>query len=307
MSGRATVIGLLTLLVMSMARDCEAAPPVNPADAIETLKRVRTVYHWDEAAEPFHIVGPIYFVGTRGLGAFLLHGSDGDMLINTGMPGSGPMIEASIRKLGFDPGQLKVLLSGHAHSSHVGGHAYLKKLTGAKIAFLKEEQELFESGGGKDFLYGGIKEFRFDASDVDRVLEDEEVITLGDLSVQVLRTGGHTHGATTYAMTVIDGGKTYHILFPNGTTINPGVQLVSQPSYEGITEDYQRTFEILEKQTPDIWLHYTNELHGYRERLARAKKTGARAWVDPEGYRRWVAGEKRVFEKRLESDLLLQR
>ncbi|WP_459557451.1 MBL fold metallo-hydrolase [Lacunimicrobium album] len=302
------VFTLILAIIYSLAMDaCLAAPPVNPAQAIEMLKRARTVYHWDEAAEPFHIVGPIYFVGTRGLGAFLLHGTDGDMLINTGMPGSGPMLEASIRKLGFDPGQLKVLLAGHAHSSHVGGHAYLKKLTGAKIAFVKEEQELFESGGSKDFLYGGIKEFRFDASDVDRVLEDEEVITLGDLSVQVLRTGGHTHGATTYAMTVTDSGKTYRVLFPNGTTINPGVQLVSQPSYEGITEDYRRTFEILEKQTPDIWLHYTNELHGFRERLARAKKAGARAWVDPDGYRRWVAGEKRIFEKRLKSDQLLQK
>ena len=58
---------------------------------------------WEEPAEPAKIVGPIYFVGTKGLGVFLFTTSEGHILMNTGMPSSGPMIVESIRKLGFAP------------------------------------------------------------------------------------------------------------------------------------------------------------------------------------------------------------
>ncbi|TNC69817.1 MBL fold metallo-hydrolase [Rubellimicrobium roseum] len=68
-------------------------------------------------------MGPISFVGTRGLGICLIETGDGLILMNTGMPGSGPMIEEPIRALGHDPAEIEILLAGHAHVDHVGGHA----------------------------------------------------------------------------------------------------------------------------------------------------------------------------------------
>jgi len=63
-----------------------------------------------EPAEPLKIVGPIHFVGTRDLGVYLIATRAGHVLIDGGMPTSGPLIEASIRKLGFKPeGLAKVL------------------------------------------------------------------------------------------------------------------------------------------------------------------------------------------------------
>src|SRR5262245_20632510 len=54
------------------------------------------VFKWEEPAEPVKIAGPIYFVGTKGLGAFIFATSEGLILMNTGMPSSGPMIVESI-------------------------------------------------------------------------------------------------------------------------------------------------------------------------------------------------------------------
>lgn len=51
---------------------------------------------WEEPAEPVKIVGPLYFVGTKGLGAFLFATPEGHILMNTGMPSSGPMIASSV-------------------------------------------------------------------------------------------------------------------------------------------------------------------------------------------------------------------
>src|SRR3954464_14068370 len=85
--------------------------PAPADDSSHWIKTLTTQLKWNDPAEPMKVVGPIYFVGTRGLGAFLITTSEGHILLNTGMPGSGPMIEASIRKLGFKPEDVKILLA----------------------------------------------------------------------------------------------------------------------------------------------------------------------------------------------------
>ena len=109
-----------------------------------------------------------YHVGTRGLGIyFLITTPQGHILINSGMPPSGPLIEASIRKLGFNPTDVKLLLANHAHVDHVGGHAYLKKLTGARVAMMEAEAPLL--GRHKtDFHYATDPDFAFEAVKVDQ-------------------------------------------------------------------------------------------------------------------------------------------
>src|SRR5262245_30047682 len=58
---------------------------------------------------------------------------------------------------------------------------YLKKATAAKIAMMREEVELFESGGKLDFHYGDYKAFAFDSSKVETVFRDGDEIKLGDI------------------------------------------------------------------------------------------------------------------------------
>jgi metallo-beta-lactamase class B len=284
------------------AQDTPAREPAQSSlaeqvnDPTVFLKVARTLLKWDEPAAPTHIVGPVYFVGTRGLASFLITGSEGHVLMYTGMPGSGPLIEQSITKLGFKPTDVKIILTGHAHCDHCGGHAYLKKVTGAKIAMMEQEVPLFESGGKLDFQYGSHQEFGFEPAKVDVVMHDGEEIKLGDIALKALLTPGHTKGSTTHVMEVVDRGKTYTVVFPDGTSINPGYRLVANPSYPGIAEDFGRTFAVLDRLKPDIWFNPHNEMFGYEAKLARAEKEGAAAWVDPEGYRQFVARQKAKFD-----------
>lgn len=265
------------------------------------LTTARTALKWDEPAEPAQLFGPISFVGTKGLGSFLITGSEGHVVLYTGMPGSGPMIEKSIVKLGFNPKDVKIILTGHAHCDHVGGHAYLKKVTGAKIAMMREEVELFESGGKLDFQYGDYQAFGFERAKVDTIFRDEDEIKLGDISLRAVLTPGHTQGSTTYVMKVVEGGKTFTVAFPDGASVNPGYRVGRNPSYKGIEDNYRRTFRTLEALQPDVWLAPHNEFYGLDAKLQRATKDGAKAWVDPEGYRKWVAAQKQRFESAAES------
>ncbi len=257
--------------------------------------------HWEEPADPVRIVGPIYFVGTRGLGAFLITTSQGHVLMNTGMPSSGPQIAASIRKLGFKPEDIKLMINGHAHIDHAGAFAYFRKLSGAQMAVMREDVAAMESGDKGDFKYAD--DFAYPPVKVDRVLRDGDTLRMGDVVLTAYLTPGHTRGSTTWVATVTADGRPYVVAFPDGAGFNPGYRLLKNPSYPGIADDYRRTHHFLEMLRPDIWLAQHNEYYDLEGKRARAKTEGVRAWIDPEGYRRFVAGKKRAFEDQLDKEL----
>ena len=256
---------------------------------------------WEEPAEPTRIVGPVYFVGTKGLGAFLFATSEGHILMNTGMPSSGPMIVDAIRKLGFDAEDIKWMINGHAHIDHAGAFAYIKERTGAQLAVMNDDVTAMESGDRADFKYGD--DLTFPAVSVDRVLRDRDTIKMGDVVLTAYHTPGHTRGATTWVANVVVDGKAYVVAFPDGAGFNPGYRLAKDPSYPGIAEDYRRTHHVLEMLKPDIWLAQHNEYYDLEAKRERAESQGANAWIDPEGYRRFIAQKKREFEDQIDAEL----
>ncbi|MBP6692183.1 MAG: subclass B3 metallo-beta-lactamase [Xanthomonadales bacterium] len=259
------------------------------------------VLKWKEPAEPLRILGPLYFVGTKGLGAFLFTTSEGHILMNTGMPSSGPMIVDSVRKLGFRPEDIKLMINGHAHIDHAGAFAYLKDRFGAQLAVMKDDVAAMESGDRGDFKYAD--DFLYPPAKVDRVLRDGDTIRMGDVLLTAYHTPGHTRGATTWIANLVVDGEAYVVAFPDGAGFNPGYRLAKNPSYPGIADDYRRTHHVLEMIQPDIWLAQHNEYYDLEGKRERASTEGVAAWVDPEGYRRWVARKKREFEDAIDAEL----
>ncbi len=282
---------LIALMVLAIG----AGEPLVAEDAL-TLDATAKQRGWNEPAEPMTVVGPIHFVGTKGLTAWLITTSEGHLLLNTGMPPSGPLIEASIKQLGFKPEDVKWLLTCHAHIDHVGGLAYLKRITGAQVVAMDTEVELLQSGGKTDFNYGAIAEMQFEPVTVDRVIRDGEKVALGDVTLTARKTAGHTRGSTTWVTSVTEGGRAYTVVFADGTSVNPGYRLVKEPSYRGIADDYRRTFDTLGALKPDIWLTPHTEPFAFDAKRARAATEGVSAWVDPDGYRTWVDLQRKKFD-----------
>jgi metallo-beta-lactamase class B len=261
------------------------------------------ILRWSVPAEPTRIAGPIYFVGTKGLGVWLITTSQGHILLNTGASASGPMIEEAIRKLKFNPEDIKLLLTGHAHIDHVGGHAHIRQISGARVALIDREVELLESGGKTDFHYGNIFLSWFKRMKVDKTFKDGHTIKVGDATLTARLTAGHTKGSTTWTMNVVEGGVSYKVVFPDGASVNPGYRVEINPSYPGIGDDYRRTFSTLEALKPDIWLAPHTDFFDFEGKRTRATREGATAWVDPEGYRCWVAHQRRKFEAAVNAEL----
>ena len=306
---RAAAILLTTSLLFGFATQSasQGETPARPtkeelaSDNNLFISLAKKALKWEEPADPVHIVGPIHFVGTKGLGAFLFTTSDGHILMNTGMPSSGPMIVESIRKLGFKPEDIKLMINGHAHIDHAGAFAFFKKQFGAQLAVMKDDVAAMESGDLGDFKYAN--DFVYPAVKVDRVLRDGDQIKMGEVLLTAYHTPGHTRGATTWVANLVVEGKAYVVAFPDGAGFNPGYRLAKDPSYPGIADDYRNTHHFLEMLKPDIWLAQHNEYYDLEGKQKRAKTEGVKAWIDPEGYRRFIAEKKRDFEEEVDEEL----
>ena len=252
---------------------------------------------WTEPAEPFHIAGPIYYVGTKGICAYLIATPAGNILLSGGMPGTEPLLEASIRQLGFRVEDIRILLISHAHFDHVGTLAEMQKLTGAPVEVMEADVALLKSGGKIDYLFAKKDGYHFAGVSADKVLKDGDTVTLGGVTLTAHWTPGHTPGCTTWTTTVQEAGRAYTVVFADGTGINPGTRFVKNPSYPGIADDYRKTFRVLESLHPDIFLAYHVERFDMEAKRARASAEGVKAWVDPGGYRAFVMRDKANFEK----------
>jgi metallo-beta-lactamase class B len=264
---------------------------------------------WITPVEPLHIAGPIYFFGTQGLAGYLIKTSDGLIMIDGGMPDMAANFEAQLRKLGFKPTDIKLLLLTHAHIDHAGTTTYFKKLSGAKLAVMDRDVPHMESGGRTDPVYGKAPPFYFGAAKVDRVLRDGDKVAHGGMVLTARLGAGHAQGATTWITDITVGGRTYNVVFPCCTGVNPnfgpvaGHQLVVNPSYPGIADDYRNSFRMLEGLKPDIWLGSHTDSFDFENRRKRAATEGIKAWVDPAGYFTWLAAEKVKFEAAVQKEL----
>ena len=253
-----------------------------------------------DSAFPAHrIVGNVYYVGSKDLASYLIATPQGHILINSGFEETVPLIRASIESLGFKVRDVKFLLASHAHSDHVGGHALAQELTGASVAVMRGDDRVISTGGEGQYLYG---DSRWKPCRVDKVLQDGDKITLGDTTLVARRTPGHTSGCTTWTWQVAEGDKKYDVVVIGSPNVNPGYQLVENPDYPEIAQDFARTFEVLKELPCDVFLGAHGEYYGMSAKYARAKaakEPEQNPFIDPEGYRAYVELKEAAFRNTL--------
>jgi metallo-beta-lactamase class B len=246
----------------------------------------------------YRIAGNVYYVGASDITAYLVTTPAGHILINSGYENTPPLIRDSIVKLGFKPEDVKILLNSQAHFDHVAGQAEMQRMTGAKIYSSEREAIVLTSGGKADPRWG--HEQTYPAVKVDHVVRDLEKVTLGGVTLVAHYTPGHSIGCTTWTTRVSEGGKFYDVVIVGGTTINPGVRLVHQPTYPGIADDYARTFRILRALPCDIFLGAHGGYYGMQEKYKKMVAGAAvNPFIDPEGYRAFIDGAEKTFQDAL--------
>jgi len=209
---------------------------------------------WSKPYEPFRIAGNIYYVGTYDLGCYLITTPKGNILINSGLAESVPLIRKNVETLGFKFSDIKILLTTQAHYDHVAGLAEIKKITGATMMVHEGDAQVLADGGHSDFIFGNKDGAYFAPVKVDRELHDGDTIQIGETKLLVLHHPGHTKGSTSFLIDVKDEKRSWKVLIVNMPSILSETKLSGMPSYPNVGKDYQYTFKALKKLQFDLWV-----------------------------------------------------
>ena len=182
-----------------MAR--KVLPPL-PTDPYECLVQ-GCERPWEVAVDPFPVAPRTWYVGNNWVGAYLLHSTEGLILIDTTMQPQVYLVFESIRKLGFDIADLKLILVSHMHYDHLGGVRPLVEASGAKVLMSREDWE-FLNARPDQLLNNG---YPWGAFTPDGFFSDNQPVTLGDRSIRTILTPGHTPGTTSFFFEVEEAGQ----------------------------------------------------------------------------------------------------
>jgi metallo-beta-lactamase class B len=254
---------------------------------------------WTEPFPAHKIADNLYYVGSKGLASYLITTPQGNIIINSSLESSVPMIRASVEKLGFKFGDTKILLISHSHWDHDAGSAALKKETGAQYMVMDADVPVVESGGKQDFQYGNQPNTMYPAAKVDRVLHDGDTVKLGNVTLTAHKTPGHTKGCTTWTFQTTDKGKTYNVVIIGSPNVNAGYKLVNNPRYPEIAKDYETTFRVLKSLPCDIFLGAHGDYYGMLAKYPKLQAGGANPFIDPAGYKAYVAEREQAFRAEL--------
>lgn len=254
---------------------------------------------WTRAFPPFRIIGNVYWVGSYDLATYLITTPQGNILINTGVGDTAKQIKASVEQLGFKITDTKILTATHGHFDHVAGMAELKRMTGARVLISEPDKELLETGGKADFRFGDTPGARFDPVRVDGTFKDSDTISLGGTTLTAHLHPGHTKGATSFTLNVVEGQKTYRVVIANMGSINPGVTVSGMPKYPGIADDYARTFKAQKDMAIDIWLASHASQFKLHEKYKPGDVFNPDRFVDPQGFKAEVERLEQIYREQL--------
>ncbi len=249
-----------------------ATPAPAPAPAAAPLRKQpdppdRATWH----AEPVKVFDNLYFVGEKDYGAWAVTTSAGIIIIDAIFDYSvEDEIVKGLKKLGFNPADIKYVIVSHGHRDHVGGAGYLQEHFGAHVIMGAEDWSLLERTEG-----------RWLKARKDMVATDGQKLTLGDTTITLYLTPGHTLGTLSVLVPVKDNGKPHLAASWGGTGFNwlRGPEQYITPDrpnkflFDTYVKSAERFREIVRKAGADVLIANHTHLDDAKNKLpAMAKR-----------------------------------
>jgi metallo-beta-lactamase class B len=218
---------------------CKPAPAKRPAQA-DTDHYIETQIA-RPAPEPGKAFDNLYFVGSAWVSAWALTTSEGIILIDAlnNEAEAAALIEGGMKKLGLDPAQIKYIVVTHAHGDHYGGAPYLAGKYKARVVMSEADWRQTETQLEFNSPHWGPVPKR------DVSVIDGERLRLGDTTVTLNITPGHTLGTLTPIFEVRSGGETHRALLWGGTAFNFGKDIARLDMYIAATQRMAKVAHVL--------------------------------------------------------------
>jgi metallo-beta-lactamase class B len=194
----------------TLARLCIAPPFVRAiADSAPGPAPARETWF----IEPAKVFDNLYFVGSKIHNSWALTNNEGIIILDTLYTyNSEEEILGGLKKLGLDANKIKYVIITHAHGDHVGGAKILQdRIPGVRVVM---------GGPDWDFIEKSVNGYPQGKPKRDIVAQDGQRITVGDNTVTIVLTPGHTPGTLSMLFPVKDNGKQLNVAYSGGTAFN---------------------------------------------------------------------------------------
>ena len=253
---------------------------------------------WTEPATPKQIYGNTYFVGTCGLSAILVTSEQGHVLIDGDLEEDAPLIEASIRALGFKLEDVRYIVNSHEHFDHAGGIARLAHDPHATVAAREPAARALERGHGdrSDPQFLSSKPFP-PVANVRRIA-DGGTIEVGTTVLTAHATSGHTAGSTSWTWTSCEGPRCLHIVYADSLTpISDDVfRFSDEAAHPGVLAAFRQSAETIAALPCDILVTPHPDASDLWDRLGAAP---TKPLIDADACRRYAANAARRLDERV--------
>jgi metallo-beta-lactamase class B len=258
-----------------------------------SAQQAQTEADWNAPFPAHRVIDNVYFVGTAQLGSFLITTPGGHILVNSDFESTVPSIRKSVEELGFEFGDIEILIGSHAHRDHMEADALVKELTGATVMAMEQDVPALRAmqPGGKPHP-------------IDRVLRDGDEVKLGGVTLTAHLTPGHTKGCTSWGLDVRENGNTYRALIVCSFGVNDNYTLVNNRDHPEIASDYVATFAKARALPVDVFLGSHGFFYGMPEKYEASKKRKdgePNPFVDRAGYLSHIATQEQRFTTMLEA------
>ena len=178
--------------------------------------------------EPAKVFDNLYFIGTSVHNAWALQTSQGLIIIDAlyDYATKDEMVDG-LRKLGLNPATMKYLIISHGHGDHHGGAKFLQDEFAPRVVMGGPDWELVERTQNTP------------PPKRDMVAVDGQKITLGDTTVTLYSTPGHTEGTFSMVIPVKDNGRPHLIATWGGTALTPATPVQSLKAYADSAVKYR--------------------------------------------------------------------
>jgi metallo-beta-lactamase class B len=165
---------------------------------------------------PTKVFDNLYYVGTGSVSSWAIKTQGGIIIIDAlnDPEEAQQFIVGGLQKLGLNPADIKYVIISHAHGDHFGGATYLKKTYGARLLASKIDWDVM--AGQKNPRPGVPARWAGLVPDQDIVIADGDKLTLGEETISLFVTPGHTPGTVSAIIPVTDKGNKHNIAFFGG-------------------------------------------------------------------------------------------
>lgn len=278
----------------------------------EKFQREKNLDYYKIAAKyyvkPFKIYGNLYYIGDEKVCSHLIDTGEGLIMFDCGFPHITHLLIQAIYELGFNPKDIEYLIISHEHEDHFGAVEELRHLYGCKVLMSKTAQEVFEKNGGSIFA----DDFRVNFPnmvtkfDLDGVIADGDVISLGNTMIRCVNTPGHSDGCMSFFFQATENGKALNVGYFGGVGFNTLFKKMLQRQGRPLSarEDFLNSLNKVKDENVDIVLgNHPKQNDTLEKRKQMILNPDKNPFVDPAEWRKFCETMSTEFLSFMKRDI----